>query len=585
MIARGPGGPAPSGSALARLARAGIVLAAAGLTACARPPANPPDLILAGGRVYTVEADRPWAEAVAVRGEAIVKVGKDAEVRALAGPATKVIELQGRLVLPGLIDGHTHFLDGSLGLDQVDLTGAVTLAAIQERVRAYAAARPDEPWILGSGWLYSAFPAHMPDRKDLDAVESRRPVFLYCYDGHSAWANGKALELAGITAKTPQPPKSQGEIVKNPKTGAPTGALKEGAVGLIERVIPKPSHARKLAALEKGLRHAASLGITGVENCSGGADEVALYDELERAGRLTLRAVTACPMPDSPALLTDALVAKIVALRDAHQEDRFVRAGTVKFFADGVIEANTAAMLEPYSNDPTTKGVPHYDARQLEAMVKKVDAAGLQIYIHAIGDAGVRMSLDAYEAALRARPGRRRRNRIEHIETIAATDIPRFGSLGVIASMQPYHAYPEPNLDTVWAANIGPERLQRAFAWHDLASSGARLVFGSDWPVVGLDPMIGIRNAVLRQSTEGWPAGGWVPAQRVTLEQAVAAYTLNGAFASFEEGIKGSIKEGKLADLVVLSQNLFTIPPEEIHKTKALLTLVGGREVYRDPSF
>src|SRR5207249_6557120 len=208
-----------------------------GLAACARPPANPPDLILAGGRVYTVESDRPWAEAVAVRGEAIVKVGKEAEVRALAGPATKIIELRGRLLLPGLIDGHTHFLDGSLGLDQVDLTGAVTLAAIQERVRAYAAGRPGEPWILGSGWLYSAFPSHMPDRKDLDAAESRRPVFLYCYDGHSAWANGKALELAGITAKTPQLPKSKGEIVKDPRTGAPTGALKEGAVGLIERAI------------------------------------------------------------------------------------------------------------------------------------------------------------------------------------------------------------------------------------------------------------------------------------------------------------------------------------------------------------
>lgn len=570
-------------------ARAGRVLSglalAAGLAACGGAPAEPPDLILAGGRVYTVEADRPWAEAVAVRGDRIVKVGKEAAVRALAGSATRVVELKGRLLLPGLIDGHTHFLDGSLSLDQVDLTGATTVPAMQERIRRYAASHPDEPWILGSGWLYSAFPSHMPDRKELDAVESRRPVLLYCYDGHSAWANGKALEAAGITARTPQLPRRQGEIVKDPKTGAPTGALKEGAVGLVERVIPKPSHDRRLAALENGLRHAASLGVTSVENCSGGEEEIALYDELRRAGKLTLRTITACPMPDSPALLTDALIAKIVGLREAHEDDHLVRAGTVKFFADGVIEANTAAMLDPYTNDPATKGVPHYDARQLEAMVKKVDAAGLQVYIHAIGDAAVRMSLDALESAMRARPGRRRRDRIEHIETISATDIPRFGHLGVIASMQPYHAYPEPNLETVWAANIGPERKQRAFAWHDLALSGARLVFGSDWPVVSLDPMIGIRNAVLRQSEEAWPEGGWVPGQRVTLEQAIAAYTLNGAFASFEEDLKGSIKEGKLADLVVLSQDLFTIPPEEIHKTKALLTLLGVKEVYRDPTF
>ncbi len=575
MIARG------------RAAAPWVALAAAfGLTlACGGSrPEEPADLILAGGRVYTVEAARPWAEAVAVRGGRIARVGKEAEVRALAGPRTRILDLKGRLVLPGLIDSHTHFLDGSLGLEQVDLTDATTLPAIQERIRRYVADHPDEPWILGFGWLYSTFPGGLPDRKDLDAVESRRPVFLYSYDGHSAWASGKALEAAGVTAATPQLRASQGEVVKDPKTGRPTGALKEGAMALVERVVPKPSHDRKLAALEKGLRLAARLGLTSVQNCSGGEEEIALYDDLAGSGRLTLRTSTAFPMPDSPALLTDATVAKIVAISEAHRDNRFVRAGTVKFFADGVVESKTAAMLEPYANDRTTRGVPHYDGRQIAAMVRKVDEAGLQIYIHAIGDAAVRMSLDALGEAARAHPGRRRRHRIEHIETIAVTDIPRFGSLGVLASMQPFHAYPEPNLETVWARNVGPERVQRAFAWNSLALAGARLVFGSDWPVVTLDPMAGIRNAVLRQDTQGRPEGGWVPAERITLEQAVAAYTINGAFASFEEEAKGSIKEGKLADLVVLSQDIFTIPPQDIHTTKVLLTLVGGREVYRDPA-
>jgi len=285
-------------------------------------------------------------------------------------------------------------------------------------------------------------------------------------------------------------------------------------------------------------------------------------------------------MPENPFLLTDSLVARVQAAKQAHH-DHFVRAGTVKFFADGVIESNTAAMLAPYSNNPAVRGTPHYDARQLQAMVRRVDAAGFQIYIHAIGDAAVRMSLDALEAAARERPGLKRRHRLEHIETIDASDIPRFGSLGVIASMQPYHAYPEPNLLDVWAVNVGPERAGRAFAWNSIALSGGRLAFGSDWPVVTMDVMIGLHNAVLRQDTDGRPEGGWIPRERVTLEQAIAAYTINGAYASFEEDVKGSIKEGKLADLVVLRPDIFQVPPLDIHKAQVALTVFDGREVYR----
>ena len=559
-------------------------LTALSLAACAgAPPPPPADLVITGGRVYTVEPDRPWAEAVAVRGDRIIRVGTAPEVRALSGPNTREYNVAGGLVLPGFNDSHTHFLDGSLALEQVDLTGATTLPEIQERVRSYAKGHPDEPWILGSGWLYSTFPGRFPHRRDLDVVESRRPVFLYSYDGHSAWCNSPALKAAGIGARTPQPPKSQGEIVEDPKTGEPTGALKEGAMGLVESVLPKPSHDRRIAALEKGMRLANSLGVTSVQNCSGGQDEIDLYAELEREGRLTVRTSTAFVMPDSPALLTDALMAQMESARREHH-DHLVRAGAAKFFADGVIESNTAAMLAPYTNDPSTKGVPHYDARQLDAMVGKVDAAGFQIYIHAIGDAAVRMSLDALEKAARQRPGGLRRNRLEHIETIDAADIPRFGALRIIASMQPYHAYPEPNLLTVWAVNVGPDRVPRSFAWNSIARAGGRLACGSDWPVVTIDPLIGLHNAVLRQDIEGNPKGGWVPAERVSLEQAIVAYTINGAFGSFEEDVKGSIKEGKLADLTVVSPDLFAVPPAKIHEAKVTLTIFNGREVYRTPA-
>jgi hypothetical protein len=583
MIARGgpalrrPPAPARAGPAAALALAAGAVL----VVACGRAAAPPADLILKGARVHTVDPAKPGAEAVAVRGGRIARVGAEAEVMRLRGPATRVIDLPPEaLVLPGFNDGHTHFLDGALGLDQVDLTGAATLEEIQERVRRYAAARPGEPWILGFGWLYSTFLERLPRSRDLDAVEKVRPVLLYSYDGHTAWVNSAALRAAGISARTPPLPPAKGDIVRDPKTGEPTGALKEGAMALVERAVPKPSREKKLDALRRGMRHAASLGVTSIQNCSGGRDEIDLYDELRRTGELTLRTRTAFPMPDNPAGVSQAFVARLVAAREALGTNPYVQAGAVKFFADGVIESNTAAMLAPYANDPATNGTPHYDARQLAAMVRRVDAAGLQIYIHAIGDAGVRMALDALETAARERPGRRRRHRLEHIETIDAADIPRLGRIGVIASMQPYHAYPEPNLLDVWAANIGPERLPRAFAWKALATAGARLVFGSDWPVVTLDPIPGIRTAVLRQDTDGRPEGGWVPEQRVTLEQAVAAYTINGAFASFEEDRKGSITAGKLADLAVLSRDLFAVPPAELHRTRVLLTVFDGRVVF-----
>lgn len=552
---------------------------------------TPADLILSGGRVFTADETRPWAEAVAVRGNRIVYVGDTKGAEELRGAQTRLIALGGRLVTPGFNDAHVHLSGGALALERVGLIEDQSLEAVQTRIKTFAAANPGRPWVLGRGWLYGSFPGGLPTKQQLDTVVADRPAYMECYDGHSGWANSKALALAGITRETKDP--ENGVIVRDPKTGEPTGALKESATALVENVIPTPEGQARYELILRALDLLSSQGITSVQDAGGltgggilgGSEAKGDIELLERArgeGKLSVRVAAAAALQQGK---VDAGIALARRLHDRYQDAR-LRVSAVKGYVDGVIEAHTAAMLEPYSDDASFGlGLPNWDPEALEAAVVAADKAGLQVYLHAIGDRGVRMALDAHEAALKANGDKDRRGRIEHIETIDSADYPRFKSLGVIASQQPLHANPDQNNFNVWSRNIGPDRAGRGFSWRNIEKAGGRLAFGSDWPVVTSDVFRGLYCAVTRKTREGTPAGGWHPELAVSLESALRHYTIDGAYASFEEMQKGSLSAGKLADLVVLSEDLFQKAPETILQTKVLLTVMDGRVVYRDPAF
>jgi predicted amidohydrolase YtcJ len=538
---------------------------------------HPADTILVHGKVYTENATQPWAQAVAIRGEKIVAVGDDAEIEKLRGPVTNVIDAGGKLVLPGFVDCHIHFMEGSISLGQANLEGAKNPADIQHILREYAEKHPGDGWILGAGWNYAMFgDENLPHKKYLDELFLDRPVFLVGYDGHTSWANSKALALAGIDKNTPNP--ANGTIVRDPKTGEATGALKESAGGLVGKLVPKLTRAEKLSALRAGIYWANENGLTRVHSAGGDFEEFDLYDELRRHGDLTLRMYIAYFL-NPPELLPKDLA----AIEDARKKytGDWLSGGVVKMMIDGVVESHTAAMLERYSDDPSTKGKLFWDPDKYKAAVAELDKRSLQLFTHAIGDYAVRTALDAYENAENVNHTRDRRPRIEHIETVTATDIPRFGKLGVIASMQPLHAYPDEDTLRVWAGNNGPDRASRAWVWNSIAKAGGRLAFGSDWNVVTLNPWEGLQMAVTRQTTEGKPDGGWLPQERVTLPQAVEAYTLGAAYAGRREKTEGSIEPGKLADLIIVSQDIFEVDPHAIAKTKVVKTIVGGRVVYQ----
>lgn len=538
------------------------------------------DIVLLNARVYTVNPQQPWAEALAIRGDKILAVGKAAEMAPYRGPGTKVIDAGGRLVLPGFTDCHIHFMDGSLGLTQVDLNGAKTVTEIQKRVKEYADTHTREPWITGMGWSYPTFaPSGLPDRKILDQAVPDRPVYLVAFDGHSSWANSKALAMAGITRGTPDPP--NGKIVRDDQ-GEATGALKESAGDLVARMMPVPTRQERLAALRLGMHQANKVGLTRVHSAGQDFEYLDLYNELYRKGDLTVRFYVAYFL-DPPELTTDA-IGKIETARRTYDGD-WISGGVVKTMLDGVVEAHTAAMLAPYSDDPTQSGKLFWDPAKYKQAVAELDRRGLQIFTHAIGDKAVRLALDAYQEAAEANHTHDARPRIEHIETITAQDIPRFGKLGVIASFQPLHAYPDDDTLKIWSRNVGPERAARAWVWHSIEASDGRLAFGSDWPVVTLNPWEGVQNALTRQTTEGDPPGGFVPQERISLEDAIKAYTWGAAFAGRRENSEGSLQPGKLADVIILSQDLFKVEPGDIGKTDVMLTMVGGKVVYQSPNW
>jgi predicted amidohydrolase YtcJ len=551
-----------------------VALIASG-TAQTPPPA---DVILTNARVYTVNSAQPWADAVAIQDGRIIAVGKAQDIDKFKSEKTQLIDAGGRVVLPGFTDCHVHFMSGSVALTEVVLDDAKTVQEYQQRVKDYAAAHPDAPWILGRGWTYPAFgTAALPDKKYLDAIVPDRPVFLEGFDGHTYWANSKALELAHISKDTPNPP--NGVIVRDPATGEATGALKEAAQELVSKVVPALTREQRLAALRGGLQEVNKDGVVRIHSAGGDFEYFDLYNELRSKGELTARFYIAYFL--DPPELSSKEIQLIEGARKTYHDD-WLSGGAVKTMLDGVVESHTAAMK--YAD--TGKTTPTFwKADKYTQAMQELDKRGFQLFTHAIGDDAVDLALNAFENMQKANHTSDMRPRVEHIETVKAADIPRFGKLGVIASMQPLHAYPDDDTLGPWLNGAGKEREPRAWAWKSIKSDGGHLAFGSDWPVVTINPWPGVEMAVTRQTTEGKPPGGFVPAQRLTVAQAIEGYTIGAAYAGHREKTEGSIEPGKLADLIVLSQDPFSIPANQLSKTEVLLTIVGGKVVYRSDAW
>jgi hypothetical protein len=533
------------------------------------------DLVITGGKVYSADGTGRFFQAVAIGGGKVLRVGTNQEMEDLRGPSTNVIDAHGRAVVPGFNDSHVHFLGGGLGLSQVDLAGLETLAAVQGKIRAFAAEHGSANWIQGRGWLYSPFPGGLPTRAQLDAVVPDRPAAMTCYDGHSLWINSRALAMAGITKDTPDP--KNGVIVKDPKTGEPTGVLKESAQALVRRVLPQPSHDDRRAAIRAAVAEALRFGLTSVQNASGSPEELEIFDEAQRAGDLKVRYYSTLSIQPG---FTQAEADRYDQAWRRYGDNPVLKTGAIKIVLDGVIESRTAGMLEPYTNSTST-GTPNYTREDLERIVTMMDARGWQIWIHAIGDRAIRMALDAFERAAAANPApaRGRRHRIEHIEAVAAADIARFGRLGVIASQQPMHVVlGDMNADEPsgpWPNNVGRERATRAWAWNSIRAAGGRLTFGSDWAVAPLAPGEGIWLATTRKVSPG------AQDQKLPLTDAIDGYTRGPAYASFEEQRKGTLAPGMLADVAILSTDIFARPPQKPADLVVDMTIANGVVVYR----
>lgn len=544
-----------------------ILLTSAWASSQARPAA---DLILTNAHIYTVDANRPQAEALAVIGERIVAVGSSAEIDAWRGSATKVIDAEGKLVLPGFNDAHVHFIDGSATLTNVRLKDADSPEEFARRLGEYAKTLPKGEWILGGDWDDQAFKTpQLPTRQMIDAATPNNPVFVNRYDGHMNLANSLALKLAGVTAATKDVP--GGRIVRD-ASGQPTGVLKDAAMGYVFKVIPRMSDERRLRILKQGLNYAASLGVTSVQDMNSSYADVAAYSVLAEKGELTLR-IYAAPMETA---WKDQ--AKLGIRRGFGSS--WLRMGAVKGYADGSLGSTTAYFFAPYTDDPTTSGLLSDEMHPISAMrdrLTKADAAGLQLCMHAIGDRAISTMLDLFSDVIKSNGERDRRLRIEHAQHLVPKDFARFAQLGVIASVQPYHAID----DGRWAdKRIGPERSKTTYAFRTFLENKVRLALGTDWSVAPLNPMETIYAAVTRATLDGKNPNGWVPEQKITVAEAVEAYTLGSAYAEFQEREKGSVTPGKLADLVILSDDIFSIPKPAIRDVKVEKTIVSGRVVY-----
>ncbi len=527
-------------------------------------------LLFRHGSVWTADPSHPRAEAVLTEGDRILRVGREADLQRLATAETRVVDLGGALVLPGFIDCHTHFLKGGCALSRIRLRDVTGRDAFAERVAGKAAELERGEWILDGYWDHEQFsPPGLPDKTWIDRASPENPVCVHRYDLHTVLVNSLALRIGGITSETACP--EGGEIQKDPRTGEPTGILRDAAVELVTRHIPRPSLKADMAAAAAALRHAARLGVTSVHDMSDAAS-IAAYRELFTAGKLTARISVYLPIAGMDAFDLTTVRAPV--------DGDMVRIAGLKGFADGGLGSHSAYFFEPYADDPDTRGYlssEMFPEGIMEERILKADAAELQVAIHAIGDEANAIVLDIYGRVLARNGARDRRWRIEHAQHLRPMEIVRISRLGVIPSVQPSHAVAEAH----WVEKrVGKERARTTYAFRSLLDGGGRLAFGSDWPVAPLDPLAGIHAAVTRQTSDGENPQGWQPDQRIPLEEALTAFTRNGARAEFMEHAKGSIESGKLADLVVLDRDIFSLEPERIKDVRVAMTVVGGRVVH-----
>ena len=525
-----------------------------------------PDIILINGRVHTVDPARPEAEAIAICGERIAQVGSTAEIRPLATRETRVIDLEGRRVVPGFNDAHVHFIDGADELVGVNLRPATDERDFARRLGEHASKLPSGRWILGGFWDHEAWPSKaLPTRQAIDSVTPNHPVFVQRLDGHMGLANSLAMKLAGITRETQSP--DGGTIVRD-AAGEPTGIFKDNAMGLVMKAVPPPSLDEIMEKARAALKHAAEHGVTSIQDMTASATELAAYQALRERGQLTARIYS---------IQNHGIDGLVRAGIKTGFGDDWIRIGGIKLFADGSMGSGTAAFFEPYTDDPTTRGLLLQSPEELQKAMVDADAAGFQLVVHAIGDRANAITIEAFGEVARVNGARDRRPRIEHAQVVRDADKRRMARLGIIASIQPSHCID----DMRWAERrIGRDRCAIAYDFKSFVDAGVKVAFGTDWYVEPLDPMIGLYAAVTRQFPDGTPAGGWFPEEKITMAQAVEFYTLGAAYAQYAEAAKGSIAPGKLADVVVLSQDIFTIPPRQILETRPVLTMVGGRIVF-----
>jgi predicted amidohydrolase YtcJ len=552
-----------------------LVAVAVAVAACSTT--QPADLVIRHGLIYPDAGDSLTVESLAVRNGRIVYAGTDEVAGSYIGDETRIVELGGRVVLPGFHDTHMH-PRGGIGLSEITLDDLESRQAILDSVRSYASLHPDEAWIRGRGWQLPVFPGANPRKEWLDEIIPDRPVYLTAADGHSAWVNSRALALAGVTRETKDPP--NGRIERDPATGEPSGTLRESAADLVRKHLPKRSAKEIETGIRRALAMANAVGITSLYDADAGRDILQAYSALDSAGLLTARVVAA--METDPAA-GPGQVDTLRAWRGRYAGRRYFSPRAAKIFADGVIEAKTAALLAPYEGD-TGRGEPNLSPDAMDTLVATLDAAGFQVHVHAIGDRAVRMSLDAFEFARRHNGPRDARPMIAHLELIDPADIPRFAALGVIPSFQPLWAYADGYITDLTEPVLGPARSRWLYPIGSVTRAGARLSTGSDWSVSSMNPFEAIQVAITRRAPDAAPGPPWIAEELVDLRTMLRAYTQGGAYAAGIESTNGTLEVGKAADLIVLDRNIFQIPLTEVHSVRVLLTLLDGREVWRDAS-